>query len=110
MKEFLDIEDLSEYLSIKKSTLYAKVSSGQIPHYKIGHLVRFKKEEIDNWMEGLRKMVVDSATKTREIFDQLKNSKKIDIDNIIKKSIESTKCKDYNSIQRETRPESRRGG
>lgn len=110
MNEFLTIDDLSVYLNIKKSTLYSKVACGEIPHYKICHLVRFKKSEIDAWMEGLRRDAVDNKKKTREIFNYLNHGKKIDIDSLVKKSIESVKNKDYNSSRREIRPESRRGG
>ena len=51
---FLTIIEVSTYLNIKTKNLYAIVESGDVPHYKIGRLIRFKKEEIDNWMEGNR--------------------------------------------------------
>lgn len=54
--EFLTIERLSAYLNIKVKTLYAKVESGEIPHYRIGRLVRFRLDEIDAWLEGFRKV------------------------------------------------------
>ena len=34
-KEFLNIDELSEYLSIKKTTLYSMVGNGELPHYKM---------------------------------------------------------------------------
>jgi excisionase family DNA binding protein len=49
---YLTIEELSAYLSIKPKTLYARVK--EIPHYKVGRLVRFRKDEIDAWMEKHR--------------------------------------------------------
>lgn len=45
---FLTIQDAATYLSIKPKTLYARIK--EIPHYKIGRLVRFRKDEIDAWM------------------------------------------------------------
>ena len=71
MREYLNIEELSEYLGIKKSTLYAKVASGQIPHYKIGHLVRFKKADIDCWMESLKQIPFDASKKANEVIKGL---------------------------------------
>jgi excisionase family DNA binding protein len=53
-KEFFTIEQLSEYLNLKRSSLYFQVETGQIPHYRIGRLLRFKKGEIDQWLERHR--------------------------------------------------------
>lgn len=50
----LTISDLSSYLGIKTKTLYAKVESGEIPHYRIGKLVRFRLDQINAWLEGCR--------------------------------------------------------
>ncbi|MBI3606690.1 MAG: helix-turn-helix domain-containing protein [Nitrospirae bacterium] len=50
MAELWDIKELSAYLGIKRSTLYAHIP--EIPHYKINRLVRFRKEEIDAWLAG----------------------------------------------------------
>ena len=59
MREFLTIDEVSEYLGIKKSSLYAKVERKEIPHYKVGRLLRFKKSDIDPWMEKLKSAPVD---------------------------------------------------
>ncbi len=50
--EFLDYNQLSERLSIKKSTLYAWVSMNKIPHVRIsGRCVRFNLETITAWLK-----------------------------------------------------------
>ena len=49
INSYLTIDDLSVYLGIKPKTLYAKVK--EIPHYKVGRLIRFKREDVDVWME-----------------------------------------------------------
>ena len=46
---YLTIDDLSVYLGIKPKTLYARVK--EIPHYKVGRLIRFKRVDVDAWME-----------------------------------------------------------
>ncbi len=53
-KKLLTISDISKYLNIKTKTLYAKVEAGEIPHYRIGRLVRFRLDEIDAWLEDCR--------------------------------------------------------
>ena len=49
---YLSIDDLSVYLRIKPKTLYARVK--EIPHYKVGRLILFKREDVDAWMEQHR--------------------------------------------------------
>lgn len=51
----LSVPELAAYLSIKTKTLYAKIEAGEIPHYRIGRLVRFRLDEINAWLEGCRK-------------------------------------------------------
>lgn len=51
---FWNIKDLSKYLNIKTSTIYAWTAQGKIPHIKIHGLIRFKPEEIDAWLETFR--------------------------------------------------------
>ncbi len=51
---YLDVKDLSQYLNIKPSTLYAWVAQGKIPHVKINGRIRFQKEEIETWVESFR--------------------------------------------------------
>jgi excisionase family DNA binding protein len=53
---YLDIKELSQYLKIKPSTLYAWASQGKIPHVKINNsLIRFEKEKIDAWVASFQK-------------------------------------------------------
>ena len=101
MKEYINIDELSECLGIKKSTLYGKVERREIPYYKIGHLVRFKKTEIDKWVESLKQMVVDTDKKANEIIKCFGN-RELDIGLFVKKTIASVKGEGYNPSKRET--------
>ena len=51
MEQFIGIKELSEILGVEISTLYAWVHLRQIPYYKIGRLVKFKKSEIEGWLQ-----------------------------------------------------------
>ena len=86
MKEILNIDELSDYLGIKKSSLYSKVERKEIPFYKIGHLVRFKKSDIDLWMEKLR-----SESAPPEIKEKPKmpshDGRDADVDQIVRRAI-----------------------
>jgi len=48
---WLDVKELSSYLKLKEKTVYYLVRQGLIPHYRIGKLIRFQKNEIDSWMQ-----------------------------------------------------------
>ncbi len=45
-----DIKTLSECLAIKTSTLYAWVEQGKIPVVRIRRLIRFRPEDISEWL------------------------------------------------------------
>ena len=92
---YFDIKALSDYLQIKVSTLYAWSAQGKIPSIKIRGVVRFRKDEIDAWLEGFRKKEPQSQT-------IMLNYKKCDIDALIARA----KREVYNGICGETRPKS----
>jgi excisionase family DNA binding protein len=54
MNSYWDIRQLSVYLHVKPSTLYAWAGQGKIPHLKIHGLVRFRRDDIDRWIESFR--------------------------------------------------------
>ncbi len=55
-------------LSVKRSTLYARAESGEISSYKIGRLIRFKKDEVEKWMENHRRERVDTDIGVKRIL------------------------------------------
>jgi excisionase family DNA binding protein len=93
-KEYHSIDEVSQHLGLKKSTLYALVEAGKIPHYRIGRLIRFKKEEIDQWMETNQKKPVDPSCKAREIARLIKKPK-MDINRLVQQAVDRTTKKRY---------------
>lgn len=52
MNKLLTIDDLAEYLSIPKGTLYQWRSKGKGPAgIKMGKYVRYRPEDVDTWIE-----------------------------------------------------------
>lgn len=49
--KLLNINELSQYLGIKKSTVYAWIHGKRIEYIKVGRLVKFDKRKIDAWLE-----------------------------------------------------------
>jgi len=91
---FWDIEDLSNYLKVKIKTLYAM--SSDIPHYRVGKLIRFRKQEIDSWMENRRVEVNDRINTSRNRKDQQLDKSLTPIDKLIRKAIDQSKNEVYN--------------
>ncbi len=92
-ENLLTIDTLSKYLNIKPKTLYAKVESRDIPHYRIGRLIRFKKGEVDAWLEENRERKNGIPDGMRK---QWRAKRSIpDIDKFVKKIIDETKSEGY---------------
>jgi excisionase family DNA binding protein len=94
LKEILNIDELSEYLRIKKSSLYSKVERKEIPYYKLGHLVRFKKSDIDLWMEKSRVEPSRVKEKGKGIAHSA-DARVADIDEIVKRAIADSQGMKY---------------
>ena len=50
--EIIDVDGLSKHLKVSTNWNYKKVSSKEIPYYKPGGSLRFRKKEIDEWFNG----------------------------------------------------------
>ena len=58
-KKIMNIEGLSKYLDVSKSTLYKLAQEGKVPGQKVGKHWRFRKETVDKWLD-------EGADKTEE--------------------------------------------
>jgi excisionase family DNA binding protein len=97
MEDFLDVKELSEYLKklkVKQSTLYWWVEKGRLPHYKFGKMLRFRKGDIDVWVESNRKEVAVMEKKAIEIPKPIKGPK-LYVDEIVRKTIAEARDKEY---------------
>ena len=53
--EIMTLEETAKYLKIGKSTLYKMARKGKIPAVKIANQWRFRKEDIDRWLQESKK-------------------------------------------------------
>lgn len=51
-QQLLTIDEVADYLRVKKRTIYEWLKSGKIPAIKAVGQWRFKKEKIDEWLES----------------------------------------------------------
>ena len=50
-RELMTIEEIADYLRVKKRTIYEWLKKGKIPAIKTVGQWRFKKTQIDNWLD-----------------------------------------------------------
>ena len=93
-KVYLNIDELSQYLGLKKSNLYSKVERKEIPFYRWGRLIMFKKDEIDSFMEKCRVECFDIKKEAERVMKGA-NRSSMDIDRVIEKAIEGVSGKGY---------------
>ena len=86
----MNIKEVGEYLGVKISTLYFYVENGGIPHYRVGRLIRFKQQEIDQWMEGNKKEKKDRSKMAARMLGKVANQH-ANVHCIVKKAIAETK-------------------
>ena len=49
-ESFIDVDELAKFLKLKKRTAYHFITTQDVPHYRVGRLLRFKLSEIEHWM------------------------------------------------------------
>lgn len=49
--DIMTIKEVADYLKLKEKTAYKLVAEGKIPGFKVGGSWRFKKSEIEKWIE-----------------------------------------------------------
>jgi len=50
----VDVAALAAHLGLTERTIRRRVAHGEIPYFKLGHLVRFDPAEIQAWLEEAR--------------------------------------------------------
>ena len=53
--EFLNVKEASDFLGYKPSYLYKLIMWRKLPHYKVGKGVRFKREDLVNYLTAERR-------------------------------------------------------
>jgi len=75
-KPFMDLNEATQYLNVKKGTIYAWTCKNEIPYYKVGRKLYFDVDEINEWVLNKDKKYrsnaeIESEAITRVMFDKL---------------------------------------
>ncbi len=49
---WLSVEEIADYLGIKRDTVYKWIDRKKMPAHKVGSLWKFKRTEVDNWVRS----------------------------------------------------------
>jgi len=52
MERLIDIEDVATYLKLQKQTIYNWLRQGKLTGIKMGHVWRFRRSDIDEWLKS----------------------------------------------------------
>ena len=55
MSRLIDIDELAEYLKLKKQTIYNWLNQGKISGMKVGGVWRFDRRDIDTWLRSKKR-------------------------------------------------------
>jgi excisionase family DNA binding protein len=61
---FLTSEDVTNYLQLNLRTVYRLIKAGRIPAVRVGRQWRFRKADMDLWLEGQGTRTADASRRT----------------------------------------------
>ena len=50
---WMTLQEVAEYLQLSRDQIYRLAQNGRIPASKVGSRWRFRRERVDEWMEGM---------------------------------------------------------
>lgn len=50
-EQIMTVKDVASYLKLNERTVYRMATSAKIPAFKVGASWRFKREDIEKWIE-----------------------------------------------------------
>jgi excisionase family DNA binding protein len=56
--EIMTVREIAQYLKVHTATVYGLVAEGRLPFFRLGYDLRFRRKEIERWIETLH---VDSS-------------------------------------------------
>lgn len=49
---WFSVEEIAQYLGVKRDTLYKWIEEKNMPAHKVGRLWKFQKKEVDKWVKS----------------------------------------------------------
>jgi excisionase family DNA binding protein len=61
MAGYFNVDELSTYLHLSKSTIYKGTMSHRIPHIKAGKKLLFNQDAIDQWLQQFNQPTIEEV-------------------------------------------------
>ncbi len=75
-KNYLNINELADYIQESKSSIYKKTYKNRIPFIKTGKKLLFQKDAVDRWLAKFAQPTVDEINENVELlFNKTKEGK-----------------------------------
>ncbi len=71
----LGVKELAQYLGVSVQWVYERVQLKEIPYIKVGKLLRFRKSDIDGWLDGLKVLPMSPLSSVHRSLHDPKKSK-----------------------------------
>ena len=55
----MTVREVANYLNVDEKTVYRLVQKGELPGFKVAGTWRFKREDIDHWIEEQKRTVTE---------------------------------------------------
>jgi excisionase family DNA binding protein len=49
---WLSVDEIAEYLGVKRDTVYKWIAERDMPAHRVGRFWKFKKDQVDTWVEN----------------------------------------------------------
>ena len=60
MAKLIDIDELADYLRLKRQTIYNWLNKGKISGIKVGGVWRFDRKDVDAWLKTKRRSIKET--------------------------------------------------
>ena len=65
MQKLMTLGEVADYLRLSKDTVYRMASTGKLPASKVGSQWRFRREDVDQWLEKNKNVRRDDSPDSR---------------------------------------------
>jgi len=66
-QRWLSVDDVAAYLGIRRGTVYKWIERHGLPARKVGRLLKFRRTDVDRWMESQKSAAADKASPDRSL-------------------------------------------